>query len=412
MKKITLLFFALLALPIHAQWIEQNSGVTVGLNDVYCINENTVVVIGDAGTILKTTDGGTTWLTKSSGITENLQKVQFASANVGFAVSANGTVLKTTDAGESWFLTGTASLPFTRGFSCVNDNTVYVSNGGMKKSTDGGLTFALVSLPESILNFQFLSEQVGYAYSEDTLYKTIDAGATWTAISTGFYHIRSFFFTQENTGLIYTANGNYSTTDGGVNLTNIGNSEGDTLDLYAFNENVIWEVKGIFLLCGCDPSYCVSKWNMAEIPENQRIENCDLDPSFKTILSAISFANPTNGYLVGRSYYDGPFGPPSSKGAIFKNTTGTMLATESVQKEADLKIYPNPSAGDLTVYFSELPAQPFTIELTDILGKNVKVRTSQAENTLKVHTANLSKGIYFLTVNNQGNRQTQKIILN
>ena len=42
--------------------------------------------VGDLGTILKTTDGGTTWSTQTSGTTNNLWGVFFTDANNGTAV--------------------------------------------------------------------------------------------------------------------------------------------------------------------------------------------------------------------------------------------------------------------------------------------------------------------------------------
>ncbi len=60
MKTKILYLFLWFVIPIQAQWTQQNSGTTENLNDVYCISADTVVVVGNNGIILRTTDGGPT----------------------------------------------------------------------------------------------------------------------------------------------------------------------------------------------------------------------------------------------------------------------------------------------------------------------------------------------------------------
>ena len=57
--------------------------------------------VGEAGTILRTTDGGNQWNGQVSGTTNLLFGLSFVDANTGAAVGAEGTILKTTDGGES-----------------------------------------------------------------------------------------------------------------------------------------------------------------------------------------------------------------------------------------------------------------------------------------------------------------------
>ena len=50
------------------------------------------VIVGDKGTILHTTDGGSTWSTIKTNLTENLYSVSFADELNGFAVGASGVI--------------------------------------------------------------------------------------------------------------------------------------------------------------------------------------------------------------------------------------------------------------------------------------------------------------------------------
>lgn len=56
--------------------------------------------MGSAGTILKTTNAGTSWQQQASGTTAVLTDVHFVDFDDGFVVGDGGTILKTTDGGE------------------------------------------------------------------------------------------------------------------------------------------------------------------------------------------------------------------------------------------------------------------------------------------------------------------------
>src|SRR5258708_26081639 len=68
------------------------------------LDANTVVAVGDAGTIVRTTDGGQSWTLQSSGTTRDLRGVSFVDADTGTAVGFSGTILRTTDGGQTWTL--------------------------------------------------------------------------------------------------------------------------------------------------------------------------------------------------------------------------------------------------------------------------------------------------------------------
>jgi photosystem II stability/assembly factor-like uncharacterized protein len=61
--------------------------------------------VGTNGTIVHTTDGGTTWTGQSnplSGTTIVLRGVEFTDATTGWAVGLGGTILHTIDGGSNW----------------------------------------------------------------------------------------------------------------------------------------------------------------------------------------------------------------------------------------------------------------------------------------------------------------------
>ena len=60
------------------------------------------IVVGDQGTILRTTDGGESWVPQDSGVSETLLNVSFGDPSNGTAVGQLGTILRTTDGGQTW----------------------------------------------------------------------------------------------------------------------------------------------------------------------------------------------------------------------------------------------------------------------------------------------------------------------
>ncbi len=65
-------------------------------------DSNNGTTVGDNGTILRTTDGGTTWNSQISGTTNNLNSVSFIDSDNGTAVGYDGTILRTTNGGVSF----------------------------------------------------------------------------------------------------------------------------------------------------------------------------------------------------------------------------------------------------------------------------------------------------------------------
>ena len=60
------------SVTVFGQWSAANSGTTNNLNGAYLLDSGIAFVVGDAGTILKSTDAGATWAPLLSGTTNIL----------------------------------------------------------------------------------------------------------------------------------------------------------------------------------------------------------------------------------------------------------------------------------------------------------------------------------------------------
>jgi photosystem II stability/assembly factor-like uncharacterized protein len=72
------------------------------LNAVSFIAKRTGWAVGEAGIVLKTTDGGFAWEPKLTGVTQTLHGIITLSEQEIYAVGEEGIIIHSTDAGETW----------------------------------------------------------------------------------------------------------------------------------------------------------------------------------------------------------------------------------------------------------------------------------------------------------------------
>src|SRR5438094_8069889 len=87
---------------VFGQWSPVYSGTTSNLNRAILLDSGTGFVVGDTGTILKSTDAGATWAPLASGTSTTLHGIYFLDPNEGVAVGDNAKILRTTDGGAAW----------------------------------------------------------------------------------------------------------------------------------------------------------------------------------------------------------------------------------------------------------------------------------------------------------------------
>src|SRR5438270_11745259 len=107
------------------------------------VDANTGTVVGENGTIVRTTDGGNTWTIQASGTTQTLWAVSFTDANHGTAVGEAGTIVGTTDGGDHWVTQPSGTTFQLRGvsYSDTNNGAAVGDSGTILRTTDGGNTW-------------------------------------------------------------------------------------------------------------------------------------------------------------------------------------------------------------------------------------------------------------------------------
>ncbi|MBI5021192.1 MAG: hypothetical protein HZB59_07135 [Ignavibacteriales bacterium] len=157
------------------------------LADVQFIDKDTIIAVGDSsglGRMFKSTDAGVTWVVPHAEPYMALLSVQFISPQSGFASGRNGTILTTTDYGTTWYprRINTPSLKVDyQSIFFVDDSTGWIAGkqGTVLKSTNGGKNwFALASgTNRDLYSAKFISDKVGWVIGDrGAILKTVDGG--------------------------------------------------------------------------------------------------------------------------------------------------------------------------------------------------------------------------------------------
>lgn len=342
------------------------------------LNSTTGFACGTYGAIYKTTNAGLNWDSIPAGIptTASLSKILFVDANTGwvFSKTANpslpdsATIFKTTNGGVNWVsqkLTGaTGSTNNVYGGYFLNATTGYIVNYTPKpyKTTDGGATWTAQTLVDGyggfLYDIKMFSADSGYCVGGGgRLYKTVNGGALWDTISVP-YRSPSFY-------CIKGLNMNYFMIAGSTGSCYFTNTGGATW--YTDNNSGATNYGGYMLSDG-------------------------------------------KSFLVGTSSY------------AFKNTNtptviGSELFTGLPTKYELAQNYPNPFNPTTTIAFA-MPKQGLvTMKIYDILGREVMrlINNQQFEagwNKVSMDGSRLSSGVYFYTLNVNGNQiDTKRMVL-
>jgi photosystem II stability/assembly factor-like uncharacterized protein len=227
-----LIFFAVNISFSQQGWFQQSSGTANYLYWVHFISSTTGWTVGQANTVLKTTNSGLNWVAQNPGAPGFLYSVFFISESTGWVVGQSGTIRKTTDGGISW-QPQSSGFPSNYLYSVIFTDASFGyitgSSGLILKSIDGGNnwvqvqsgvtnTLSCVCFPISATG------SVGYAVggtaTEGVVLKTSSFGGNWTAQTLGTNWLFGVYFTNVVDGWVVGFNGTiYATNNGGSNWT-------------------------------------------------------------------------------------------------------------------------------------------------------------------------------------------------
>ncbi len=198
-----------------------------------------------------------TW-TKQSPIptARHLNAVAFTSPAVGFVAGEAGTLLKTDNGGVSWqpIDLGMGSDPFYDIYFRDSLNGFVIGNTDSEsdnfRTTDGGATWTRFDLPAgSWREMKFVSATTGFVGANGAMCRTLDGGASWQTRSAvpNAPIVYGMDFSDANTGIVCgylietNQGGIFKTADGGVTWSH---------KFEGFINDAVWLDANVVLACG------------------------------------------------------------------------------------------------------------------------------------------------------------------
>ncbi|MCU7496210.1 MAG: T9SS type A sorting domain-containing protein [Ignavibacteria bacterium] len=232
---------------------------SININDIYFTDKANGYAVDAKGNFFFTSDSGETWTNKK--VPYQKFNALDGDASVLYAAGVAGTVLQSKDKGNSWdqkyssitqqYLRQVTFVDEKTGYTCGGSTVAADSLGFILKTTDGGANWSVLSDQFKYMIYAFAMPTADIwcaAGTGNSIFRSVDAGKTWTKISspvTGvatmvFYAIA---FADKDTGYaVGNAGKVIKTTDGGQTWTNLTTglaSSNAVWDLAVFNGKTV-----------------------------------------------------------------------------------------------------------------------------------------------------------------------------
>ncbi len=391
---LILCFFSIKLTNGQNQWVSQVSGTSSFLKSVFFVSADTGYVAVEAGSILKTVNGGTNWVHVGNGPEKCLF---FLTSKKGFGTYDNY-IISTVNGGVNWNscytnpnISDIVSLNFPdkkHGYAAawgqdIDNYVIKTNNGGTSWDT-------IYKYSGNFANFEsifFTDSMTGYVATENgNILKTTNCGSSWTITPIDLVNtvaIASIYFPTADTGYAATDIQVYKTTDGGSTWNGLPQYFSPSLYSIFFTDT---------------KHGCVGGGNgynsMTLYQTNNGGNTWHQGASGVQTLNSVFFADSLPGYAVG------------TNGTILKYTNVTGIE-DNAQTET-FSIYPNPANDLLTIQLSE-PNAKAEIKIYDQLGQIESFLNVSTPQT-KIDISNLTNGVYVIELKTENTNSRQKFV--
>jgi photosystem II stability/assembly factor-like uncharacterized protein len=213
--------------PLKLDGVDARRSSAIRRNDMFqsaATNSRVLVVAGNHGLVLRSTDQGATWSRQEIEGWPSLIDLAACPDGQLAALAAESQVLVSADDGQTWASHEIPTEESPQGITCDPGNRLWVvgSFSTIIASADGGASWDDKSIGEDTIltTIQFVDAQNAVVFGEfGANYRSADGGATWTAgvpLPNDFY-AQDAFFLDRNTGWVGGLAGQIQhTTDGGA----------------------------------------------------------------------------------------------------------------------------------------------------------------------------------------------------
>ena len=183
-------------------------------------------------TIFSFTTLNTSWEDVSTSADNiDLENIGFFTSLRGFSSGVATNLLRSTDSGDSWTMSAISGFKDIDFYNATLGYGTGYTGSTLRKTTDGGLSWNVVTTPISNSLFGAYTVDANTAYfvgTEGKILKTDDAGATFTELSSGAGAIvlRDVFFSTATNGVIVADDGTIRHSTDGTNWTLVATYSG------------------------------------------------------------------------------------------------------------------------------------------------------------------------------------------
>lgn len=418
----TLILIFAFSFNLYAQWFEVFLPKSYPVfNKIKFINDDVAIIVGDSGTILRTTDGGLNWNQILNIPTKNLKSINIAQNNF-YVCGDSGLVIESTNLGVTW-----NSLPF--------------------------------QFQTNLSGIFFIDTLNGYVVGENSIFKTTNKGGNWIRQTFDNNLFQAVYFINRDTGFVTSLRifspGNfhsaiYKTTNGGVDWFIQISTPGEELYEIYFIDSVgyiIGEHEKVFRTTNYGYNWyeprpttpprtesffstffidSLTGWITGDVEKIYKTSNgalswdiqlSRLDLNKAVFLNSIVFKDRNNGFAVGSQRISST----EFAGIIFKTTNGGITSINDDQssiRDFQYKLhqnYPNPFNPVTTISYQIKEQGLVQLKVYNLLGQEIVTLVNEEQPSgiyeSLFDASNLPSGVYIYSLRVNDFVQNNKMIL-
>jgi photosystem II stability/assembly factor-like uncharacterized protein len=416
---LTIFILSITAFPSFAQiqpWQKLQSPVNVTLRYLHFVDSLTGWAAGEAGTIIRTTDGGDSWEIQNSTVQTFIMDVFFVDKNFGWALTLRdefpftSILLKTTNGGDEWqadtFPDTTKLIRTIFFFDSLNG---FAGGSYIAHTSDGGQSWAESEVDSNMVSgfpvykFNFLNREFGYACGgridvAGVVWRTTNSGLNWSAQGISADEVFDLFILDSLNAISLSGDPEGRFGIAKLNTTNAGISwnfeelsfTGLSFAIDFRTDNEGWSASGYKFLRTTNRGVT---WEEFETPDS-------------TVIYDLQFLDARTGYAVGEN------------GVILKYISSADSNIIPPNQFVLYQNYPNPFKSSTKIQFriSDFGFVNLTVygvlgnEVAILINKELPVGEYEVEFSPLSSIRHQASGIYFYTLSAGEFIQTKKMI--